>query len=274
MKLSEHPCFSEAAHARFGRLHIPCAPRCNFDCAFCGRGMDDGATRLPGRAMQIVRPDEAVDYVRKRLACHSEVRVLGVAGPGEPLYNPETFEVLALLKQSFPDLGLCLGTNGFLLPENAARLRSLGVETLTVTVNALKPETGARLNDHILDERGNRLTGIEAAQESIARQLRGIELSAREGMTVKVNTVLVPGLNDGELRGIACAVHERGAAIMNVMPLKPAGRLFGWPSPSAEALRSVRDELSTILPQFRRCAQCRADACGLIGEGEAGGCVK
>ena len=274
MKLSEHPCFSEAAHARFGRLHIPCAPRCNFDCAFCGRGMDDGATRLPGRAMQIVCPDEAVDYVRKRLACHPEVRVLGVAGPGEPLYNPETFEVLALLKQSFPDLGLCLGTNGFLLPENAARLRSLGVETLTVTVNALKPETGAQLNDHILDERGNRLTGIEAAQESIARQLRGIELSAREGMTVKVNTVLVPGLNDGELHGIACAVHERGAAIMNVMPLKPAGRLFGWPSPSAEALRSVRDELSTILPQFRRCAQCRADACGLIGEGEAGGCVK
>ncbi len=79
MKLSEHPCFSEAAHGQFGRLHIPCAPRCNFDCAFCGRGMDDGATRLPGRAMQIVRPDEAVDYVRKRLACHPEVRVLGVA---------------------------------------------------------------------------------------------------------------------------------------------------------------------------------------------------
>ena len=45
MKLSEHPCFSEAAHGQFGRLHIPCAPRCNFDCAFCGRGMDDGATR-------------------------------------------------------------------------------------------------------------------------------------------------------------------------------------------------------------------------------------
>lgn len=274
MKLSEHPCFSEAAHGQFGRLHIPCAPRCNFDCAFCGRGMDDGATRLPGRAMQIVRPDEAVDYVRKRLACHPEVRVLGVAGPGEPLYNPETFEVLALLKQSFPDLGLCLGTNGFLLPENAARLRSLGVETLTVTVNALRPETGAQLNDHILDERGDRLTGIEAAREAIARQLRGVELAARAGMTVKVNTVLVPGINDGELREIARAVHERGAAIMNVMPLKPAGRLSGWPSPSAEALRSARDELSTILPQFRRCAQCRADACGLIGEGEVGGCVK
>ena len=93
-------------------------------------------------------------------------------------------------------------------------------------------------------------------------------------MTVKVNTVLVPGINDGELLGIARAVHERGAAIMNVMPLKPAGRLSGWPSPSAEALRSARDELSTILPQFRRCAQCRADACGLIGEGEPGGCMK
>ena len=93
-------------------------------------------------------------------------------------------------------------------------------------------------------------------------------------MTVKVNTVLVPGINDGELCGIARAVHERGAAIMNVMPLKPAGRLSGWPSPSAETLYSARDELSTILPQFRRCAQCRADACGLIGEGEAGGCVK
>ena len=143
-----------------------------------------------------------------------------------------------------------------------------------MTVNALRPESGAQLNDYILDERSNLLTGIEAAREVIARQLRGVELAARAGMTVKVNTVLVPNLNDGELRGIARAVHERGAAIMNVMPLKPAGRLSGWPSPSAEALRSARDELSTILPQFRRCAQCRADACGLIGEGEPGGCVK
>lgn len=274
MKLSEHPCFSAAAHGRFGRLHIPCAPRCNFDCAFCGRGMDDGKIRLPGRAMQIVRPDEVVEYVRERLVQHPEIRVLGIAGPGEPLYNPETFEVLSLLGKNFPEMGLCLGTNGFLLPENVERLRSLGVETLTVTVNALSFETGSQLNDNILDANGRCLKGAEAAEQAVDRQLRGIELAVALGMTVKVNTVYVPGINEGELSDIAYAVRKRGAAIMNVMPLKPAGRLSAWKAPSPAEIYTMRRSLSKIIPQFQRCAQCRADACGLIEDGEAGGCVK
>lgn len=274
MKLSEHPCFSQAACGLFGRLHIPCAPRCNFDCAFCGRGMDSGETQLPGRAMQIVRPEEAVEYVQKRLAQHPEVRVLGIAGPGEPLYNPETFEVLSLLRKNFPEMGLCLGTNGFFLPENAMRLRTLGVETLTVTVNALSPETGARLNGHILDAEGCCLKAVEAAEQVIDRQLRGIELAAAAGMTVKVNAVYVPGINEGELRCIAQEVHNRGAAIMNILPLKPAGRLSAWKAPPPNEIHAIRRILSGIIPQFQRCTQCRADACGLIEDGGAGGCVK
>lgn len=274
MKLTEHPCFSDAAHGRFGRLHIPCAPRCNFDCTFCGRGMDKGKTQLPGRAMQIVRPDDVVEYVRKRLVQHPEIRVIGIAGPGEPLFNAETFEVLSLLKQNFNEMGLCLGTNGFFLPENAMRLRELGVETLTVTVNALHPETSVRLNNNIVDANGRHLAGSEAATEVIYRQLRGIELAVAAGMTVKVNTVYVPGINEGELLCIAQEVHRRGAAIMNVMPLKPAGRLSAWKAPTPAEIYTMRRSLSKIIPQFQHCAQCRADACGLIGDGEAGGCVK
>jgi len=264
-----HPCFSEQAHRCFGRLHIPCAPRCNLDCAFCGRGLDGGSAQLPGRAERIVAPQEAERYVSERLAAHPEITVLGIAGPGEPLANPETFEVLKLLHSRFPERMLCLGTNGSLLPSAAQRLWSLGVRTLTVTVNALDPEIAAFLTPY-----ADGPHDLTAARRLIRRQLEGVRRCAALGMIVKVNTVLVPNVNESELRPIAEAVRERGAVLQNVMPLHPAGRLRNAEAPSPAHLHALREELSGILPQMRHCAQCRADACGLLGQEPGGGCIK
>lgn len=273
--LSAHPCFSNSAHGRYGRLHIPCAPKCNLNCAYCGRGVDAGDMQLPGRTMRIVRPEEAAEYVAERLAAYPEITVLGIAGPGEPLYNPETFQVLEILRRSFPQYALCIGCNGFFLPENAARLIDLGVKTITVTVNTLRPETGALLNLRILTGDGQTLEGLGGARLLIDRQLEGVERAAKLGAAVKVNTVYIPNVNDGEMADIARAVGERGAAIMNVMPLRPAGRLRAYPAPSPEALHAARRSLEAILPQFYCCTQCRADACGIPSrDDEAVGCVK
>lgn len=268
--LREHPCFTPGAHRRYGRLHVPCAARCNLDCAFCGRGLDGGEEKLPGRALRLVRPEEAADYVSERLAARPEIRVLGIAGPGEPLYNPETFSVLELLRRSFPDRILCLGTNGSLLPGAAPHLRDLGVSAVTVTVNTLRPEVSAWLSP-----RRDGPAGTAGGEALIAAQLEGIRRCSALGMTVKVNTVLVPGCNGEELPEIARAVRDRGAALQNVMPLRPAGRLRQLTPPSPETLAALREQLEHILPQMRVCAGCRADACGLLPEEDApSGCVK
>lgn len=273
--LAKHPCFSNHAHGRYGRMHIPCAPECNLNCAFCGRGVDGGEGQLPGRTMQIVRPEQVAEYVASRLEAHPEITVLGIAGPGEPLFNPETFRVLEILRREFPQYPLCLGTNGYFLPENAQRLRDLGVETVTVTVNTLRPEISAQLNPWVITENGQRLDGIEGGELLIHRQLEGIRRSAAAGMTVKVNTVYVPNVNDGEMRGIAAEVQGCGASIMNIMPLRPAGRSKRLPAPLPEEIHRVRQQLEEILPQFYCCTQCRADACGIPHrEEEISGCIK
>ena len=273
--LEKHPCFSASAAPCSGRMHIPCAPRCNLHCAFCGGGIDNGEMQLPGRAMTVVTPADVVEYVRQRLVLHPEIAVLGIAGPGEPLYNPETFAVLEALQKHFPEKLRCLGTNGFFLPERAEQLAAFGVKTLTVTVNAVCPEVGVQLNPFLTDAAGNRLEGTTAAKELLERQKAGIAKVVQQGITVKVNTVYVPGVNDGEMEKIAVLAQKAGASLTNIIPLKPAGRLCNVQVPTPQEMKCVRAKVERILPQMYHCRQCRADACGLLGEiGTNVGCVK
>jgi nitrogen fixation protein NifB len=193
------------------------------------------------------------------------IKVVGIAGPGDPLANEETFETFRLVGSEFPDLMLCMSTNGLLLPEKIDLLHSHGLHSLTVTLNALDPEVGARIYGHILYH-GRRYTGVEGARILIANQLAGIERAAGYGMTIKVNTVLIPGVNDDQVSLIGPKVRELGAFVMNIMPLIPQADFANVVPPSPEALETLRTANEKIIGQFRHCRQCRADAVGLIGQ--------
>jgi nitrogen fixation protein NifB len=84
-------------------------------------------------------------------------------------------------------------------------------------------------------------------------------------MTVKVNTVLIPGINDDQVPLIAARVKELGAFVMNVMPLIPQSVFAHLQPPTPERLEAVRSANEKVIGQFRHCRQCRADAIGLIG---------
>jgi nitrogen fixation protein NifB len=107
--------------------------------------------------------------------------------------------------------------------------------------------------------------GSDGAEILIANQLNGLEQAASYGITVKVNTVLIPDVNDAEIRVIAEEVKRRGASIMNVMPLIPQVEFATLSAPTSERLEEVRSANEAIIGQFRHCRQCRADAVGLIG---------
>lgn len=197
------------------------------------------------------------------------ISVVGIAGPGDPLANRETFETFRLVREEFPHLGGCLSTNGLLLPESVDELAELGVRNVTVTMNALDPGVGERIYGYV-NYRGRRYDGVEAATLLIASQVEGIRLAVLRGMAVKVNTVLIPEVNDGEALFIARTVRELGATIMNVMPLIPQGEFTGWTPPESAYLEEVRRSCGEIIGQLRHCRQCRADAVGLIGEEVSG----
>lgn len=95
--------------------------------------------------------------------------------------------------------------------------------------------------------------------------MEGLKRAAGYGMTIKVNTVLIPGVNDGQVELIGRRVKELGAFVMNVMPLIPQSDFAGIVPPTPEELETVRSANEKIIGQFKHCRQCRADAVGLIG---------
>jgi nitrogen fixation protein NifB len=96
-------------------------------------------------------------------------------------------------------------------------------------------------------------------------------LTAR-GVLTKINSVLIPGINDEHLIEVNREVKKRGAFLHNIMPLisEPEhGTWFGLNGqrgPTAQELKAVQDACAGGANLMRHCRQCRADAVGLLGE--------
>ncbi len=259
--MRRHPCFDEEAHDRVGRVHLAVAPRCNIQCAFCERRICANLTmQHPGWARQLLSPQEAVEMVRRLVRSRkNEDFVVGVAGPGEPLENEETFEALNAIHREYPSLLKCVSTNGLLLESKLPRILDVGTTALTVTANAPDSEVGQRIYAWVRHQ-GMVYRGQEAARILIANQLRGIQAAIQAGLALKVNTVLIPGVNDQHIVRLARRLSEIGVRLMNIMPLIPSGQMSGHRPPTCEELRKARADCEEVIPQFRRCMHCRADA--------------
>ena len=258
-----HPCFNEKIHDKVGRIHIPIAPKCNIQCGFCTRSLNDVEKR-PGVASCIMSIDEAMNHIRKTVKS-MPINVIGVAGPGDSLCNPNTLKLFRKVKEEFPNLILCMSTNGLLVPKYAAEIGDVGVKTVTITVNAVDVNIGSKIYDNI--EYGGRIYhGVEGFKILLDNQLKGIEMLSKRGVIVKVNSVLIPGVNDKHIKEIASVVKSKGASIMNVLPLIPMNKFKDYERPGCGMLSEVREEVEEYLPVFRACTQCRADAFGIPGK--------
>lgn len=264
-KIAEHPCYDKKAQHKYGRVHLAVAPKCNIQCNFCVREFDCVNESRPGVTSKVLAPQEALEKTRQILADYPFIKVVAIAGPGDPLANEETFETFELIRKEFPEITLCMSTNGLLLTEKLQDMLRVGVSTLTVTVNAIDPEIQAKIVDHIVYH-GKVYRGIEAAQIQIKNQLDGIKAAVDAGVVVKVNTVLIPGINDKHVVEIARKLNELGVYIMNVMPLINQGAFADIEPPTAEERKAVQEVCEPYVMQMRHCRQCRADAYGLLAQ--------
>lgn len=264
-KVHGHPCFGGGRH-KTGRMHLAVAPACNIKCGYCTRKHDCANESRPGVTSRLLTPQQALEKVREVMASPilgPTMKVAGIAGPGDPLANQQTFETFRLINEAFPELMKCMSTNGLLLPESLDRLLQTGLHSLTVTINAVETATAAKIYRHIFYH-GRRYSGMEAAEILLASQYEGVQQACELGLVVKVNTVLIPGINDREIPQIAERIKGMGAFVMNVMPLIPQAELAGIAAPTPAYLDQVRNDNERIIGQMRHCKQCRADAVGLL----------
>ena len=265
---SKHPCFNEKARHEYGRVHLPVAPKCNIKCGFCNRKYDCANETRPGVTSSVLTPEQSMVWLEKLIELKPKLSVVGIAGPGDPFANPqETMQTLRLVRQKYPDMLLCVATNGLGVDPYIEELAELKVSHVTVTMCAPTPEIASEIYEWVNDN-GTIYRGIDGARLLLQRQIDAVEKIAKTGVSVKVNMIIVPGVNDHVTDELAEKVKNLGASILNLMPLFPVdGTKFAdHKQPTPEFMNSIRESAKKYLPQMAHCMRCRADAAGLLGE--------
>lgn len=264
-----HPCFHPEGAGQYGRIHLPVAPACNVQCTYCNRVYDCAHESRPGVTSTVLGPREAAELVDDVLPRMPWITVVGIAGPGDAFAEPlRTLATLELIRRGHPTLHLCLSTNGLGIGEHVDALAQLNVGFVTVTVNAVDAEIGARLYSWI-HWKGRKMSGTAAASLLLDRQLDAIARLKAKAITVKVNTVVVPGVNDRHVANIAAEMAGLKVDLHNLIAVisLPGTPLDKGTQPSSELMASLRRAAGNHLPQMHHCMRCRADAVGLLAHG-------
>src|SRR5215468_3538023 len=210
----------------FGRiatdLRVSLTDRCNLRCAYCMP--PEGLDWLP-TADQLT-DDEVVRLVRigvEQLGIR-EVRFTG----GEPLLRRGLAGIVARTAALRPRPEISLTTNAIGLKRSAAALRAAGLDRINVSLDTLRPEVFRKL----------------ARRDRLADVLDGLAGAAAAGLTpVKVNTVLMRGLNDDEAVPLLAWCLERGYELRFIEQM-PLDAQHGWKRAEMVTAAEVFDSLS------------------------------
>jgi len=265
---AKHPCFDKEAKGKYGRVHLPIAPKCNIQCNYCNRDYDCVNESRPGVTSTLLKPDQAIEYMKALTTKYDNITVAGIAGPGDAFAQAEVvMETLSKMKQEVPQLIPCLSSNGLDIMPYIDDLEKLGVKHVTLTINGIDTKVLSKIYSWVrYDKRVYR--GEMAATVLHNNQMAALEELGRRKFTVKVNTVVIPGINDGEIEKIAKVAASFGAHTMNLIPIKP---VKGTPfenerEPSHDELNALKEIVAKHLKPMTHCARCRADAAGLLGK--------
>jgi cyclic pyranopterin phosphate synthase len=190
-------------------LRISVTDRCNFRCVYCM------PKEVFGRDFQFLSREELLSFEeidRLARAFHRHgVRKIRLTG-GEPLVRREVEKLVALLAR-LPDIDLTMTTNGVLLPQKAAALKSAGLQRVTVSLDSLDEAVFQAMND---------------VGASVAAVLQGIEAAERAGLTpIKINMVVKRGVNEASVLPMVRHFRERGH-IVRFIEYMDVGHTNGW----------------------------------------------
>lgn len=261
--MNTHCCFCVNKEDFYpnSRIHVPMAPICTMGCIYCQYSENKNISDelRPGVASYIVQ-DNFDKYLESKLKTFEHNNVIGVSGPGDPLENFDKLEELYnVIEHSFPTQCLCICTNGRLFFEHKESLTQWKkLKYYTVTINSLREDTIEKLY------RGVRNTS--EAEKLLLAQLSSVEEMAKNGKTVKVNTILLPGINDDEIEAICVEATKRGAYCINLLAYqkKRHDDIIPYTQEEINEKESIlRNELVDLGYKLTvACKRCRSDYCG------------
>ena len=206
-------------------LRLSVTDRCNLRCTYC---MPETGIGKTGHS-DILSYEELYRIARAAVSIGiDKIRITG----GEPLVRKGIIGFLRQLAE-IPELGqLVLTTNGVLLEEMADDLRSAGVQRLNISLDSLNPETFSRIS----------------RCGDLRRVLAGIEAAKSCGFPIKLNMVVMRGINDHEILDLA-SLANASATTVRFIEYMPAIREHNWQRmvvPGSEILERLAQQFTLI----------------------------
>ncbi|MBN2803091.1 MAG: radical SAM protein [Deltaproteobacteria bacterium] len=266
MKIENHPCFNGKSRHEYGRIHLPVAPKCNIQCNFCNKRYDCVSESRPGVTSSVLTPAQSMAYLNDYMEKSDNISVVGIAGPGDPFANAEdTMETLRLVRAKYPEILLCIATNGLEIEPWIPELVELKISHVTMTINAVNVEVATNMYSWVRYNK-KMYRGEQAGKLLIEKQHSALKKLVETDMIIKVNTVVVPGKNDFHIDDIGNYLLEMGVDVQNCMSLKPIKNtpFENIPEPDPVTMGRIRLKASGYVEQMSHCQRCRADAAGLI----------
>ncbi len=221
----------------------------------------------PGVTKGVITPEQALERLEMSLDRMPHISVAGIAGPGDAFADPElTLKTFEIIRRKNSQIALCVSTNGLNIKDYIPLLSGLGVRYVTVTINTLDPAAGAVLYKWV-NAGDTRLYGIRGAETLIENQLEAVEILKNNNFTVKINSVVIPGVNENHLVFLAKKVGRMGVDLMNLIPVIPVKGtdMEDIIPPDREMLHRLRKTAGVFIPQMHHCTRCRSDAVGMLG---------
>jgi len=157
-------------------LRVSVTERCNFRCRYC----------MAEKPFSWVPKENLLSYEELfafiKIGIDNGIRKIRLTG-GEPTTRENLDELVAMIHIYAPDVDIGLTTNGFLLPTQAKKLKNAGLRRVNISLDSLNTET---LN--------------YIAQKDVLQQvITGINAAVDAGLSVKINSVILRGINDHEI---------------------------------------------------------------------------
>lgn len=216
-------------------LRISLIDRCNFRCQYC---MPEGTELDYVLQQNLLTQDELLTLIREVFipVGFTRFRLTG----GEPLLRPGVVNLVREIAALPETQDLAMTTNGFLLPELAADLYAVGLRRINISLDSLEPETFGT---------------IVGGRMRWQRVWEGIQAAHQVGFDpLKLNVVVIPGVNDHEVLNLAALSLDRAWHI-RFIEFMPIGNesLFGdrgW-VPSEALRQQIRDRWGLEASQVR-----------------------
>lgn len=208
----------------FKTLRVSLLNRCNLACVYCNVGNGNEKTSSSAGQLPVT---ELLDIIA-RLHSVLQLQTIRLTG-GEPLlYSGLIHAIAGIHGMGIDDIKLT--TNGFLLDRLAAPMKAAGMRSINVSLDAVDED----------------VFFLMSKRNDVRRVLRGIDAAISEGLTVKINAVLMKGINESQLIPLLEYAFERNIVI-RFLEVMAMGHLH---NNSKQYFVSQDEILSTIAARY------------------------